>query len=298
MTASRTSAAPSADGNRGTFTVVTPNYNMGGYLGATIESVLRNLGSGDEYFIIDGDSSDNSHEVIRSYEGRLTGWVSEADAGYADAVAKGFRRAGGHYLCWVNSGDLLLDGALDKARTALHETGADLIFGDDLLIDDEDTVLQVSNGHATDLRAMTLYAGWTPLQESCFWTRALYERIGGIDSSVKYAADYDLFLRMSLAGRCHYVAAIFGAFRRHDGQLSMAKSGLYKAERERCRVRELDALPWNPLLPMIKTYFWFKVRWRVRLQAKKRNMNHLQGKSVRKVACQYTQNEVADKYGD
>jgi glycosyltransferase involved in cell wall biosynthesis len=277
--------------------VVTPNYNMGGYLAQTIESVLRNLAPGDEYFMIDGGSLDTSVEVIRSYEDRLTGWVSERDAGYADAVAKGFRQARGHYLCWVNSGDLLLEGALDKARAALEETGADLIFGDDLLIDGAGKVLQVTNGHASDLRAMMLYAGWTPLQESCFWTRDVYERVGGVDPAVKYAADYDFFLRISLAGRCQYLPAIFGAFRRHEGQLSIAKTALYKAERERCRVRELAALPRNLWLPLITSFFWFKVRWRVRILAKKRKMSHLEGKPVTAVASQDTRNGDGATHG-
>jgi glycosyltransferase involved in cell wall biosynthesis len=271
------------------FTVVTPNYNMGGYLADTVESVLCNLRPGDEYFIVDGGSTDDSVNIIRKYESLITDWVSERDAGYADALAKGFRRAGGHYLCWVNSGDILLEGALDKARMALQQSGADLIFGDDLLIDEDGRVMQVTNGHAADLRKMMLYAGWTPLQESCFWTRALYENVGGVDPEVRYAADYDFFLRMSLAGTCHYLPAVFGAFRRHEGQLSVARTALYKAEREKCRARELADLPSSPLMPVIKAYYWLKVRWRVRMQAKKRNMNHLEGKSVREVVCQNTQ---------
>ncbi|MBL0919592.1 MAG: glycosyltransferase [Hydrogenophaga sp.] len=297
MSDNQLDAARRGDGARRSFTVVTPNYNMGGHLGPTIESVLRNLEPGDEYFIIDGGSTDNSTQVIRAHETRLTGWVSEPDAGYADAVAKGFRLARGDYLCWVNSGDLLLDGALKKARASLERTGADLIFGDDLLIDEEDKVMQVTNGHAADLRAMMLYAGWTPLQESCFWTRALYEKVGGIDPGVKYAADYDFFLRASLTGRCQYLPVVFGAFRRHEGQLSMAKTALYKAEREKCRKRELVALPPNPLLPLINIYHWFKVRWRVRVHARKRNMDHLRGKTVGDVVCQGTDAGHGVKHG-
>jgi len=271
---------------RKSFTVVTPNFNMGGYLKATIESVIRNLQPGDQYFIIDGGSKDDSVEVIRSYEKHLTGWVSEPDAGYADAISKGFRCAGGDYLCWVNSGDLLLEGALDRAGAMLERTAADLIFGDDLLIGEDDEIIQVTNGHADNLRAMMLYAGWTPLQESCFWRRTLYEKVGGINPAVKYAADYDLFLRMSLNGESQYVPAIFGAFRRHDGQLSVAKTVMYQEERMNCRERQLDALPDSPLLPLINVYYWFKVRWRVRIQAKKRKMKHLIGTSATNVGCQ------------
>lgn len=274
------------------FTVVTPNLNMGNYLGDTIESVLRNLQQGDEYFIIDGASTDTSLDVIRRYETRLTGWVSERDSGYADAINKGFRLANGNYLCWINSGDLMLSGALDKARKALKETGADMIFGDDLLIDEKGKIIQVTNGHAHDLRAMMLYAGWTPLQESCFWTRSIYEGIGGINSNIKYAADYDFFLRLSLSGRCEYVAAIFGAFRRHDGQLSMAKSTLYKIERENCRSRELDVLSFSPYLIILQVYYWFKLRWRVRVLGKKRNMSHLVHESVNDLTSQCTNNRI------
>lgn len=279
------------------FVVVTPNYNMAEFLEATIQSVLGNLREGDEYFVIDGGSNDGSINILKKYANRLTGWVSERDSGYADAISKGFSLGTAQYQCWINCGDLLLEGALDKARAALEATGADLIFGDDLLIDDAGKVLQVTNGHAADLRAMMLYAGWTPLQESCFWTRDVYERVGGIDPAVKYAADYDFFLRISLAGRYQYLPAVFGAFRRHEGQLSMAKTALYKAERERCRARELAALPRNPWLPLIASFFWFKVRWRVRMLAKKRKMSHLEGKSVMEVACQDTLNGVRATHG-
>lgn len=286
---------PSNSSNR--FVVVTPNYNMAEYLEATIQSVLGNLREGDEYFVIDGGSSDSSINIIKKYANRLTGWVSESDSGYAHAISKGFSLGNAQYQCWINCGDLLLEGALDKARAALQATGADLIFGDDLLIDDAGKVLQVTNGHAADLRAMMLYAGWTPLQESCFWTRDVYERVGGIDPAVKYAADYDFFLRISLAGRCQYLPAVFGAFRRHEGQLSMAKTALYKAERERCRARELAALPRNPWLPLITSFFWLKVRWRVRMLAKKCNMSHLEGKPVMAVPSQDTRNAEGATHG-
>lgn len=119
-----------------TFTVVTPNYNMGSYLAETIESVLANLESGDEYFIIDGGSTDESVEIIRHYENKITGWVSEKDCGYADALAKGFARANAEYQCWVNCGDLLLPGALDEARTRLAEKDSEMIFGDDVYVDE------------------------------------------------------------------------------------------------------------------------------------------------------------------
>ncbi len=96
-----------------------------------------------------------------------------------------------------------------------------------------------------------LYGGWTPLQDACFWRRNLYQGIGGIDRSLRYAADYDLFLRMALAGRTGYVPVTFSAFRRHAGQKSISGSAAYEDERRRVRAREIGAHRAAPVLKAI-----------------------------------------------
>jgi glycosyltransferase involved in cell wall biosynthesis len=256
------------------FTVITPNYNMGNYLAETIESVLENLKPGDEYFIIDGGSTDNSIEVILRYEKHLTGWMSEKDQGYADALAKGFSRSTSELQCWINCGDLLLSGALELARAKLTSSDADMIFGDDVYIDEDSCVLQISNGQVNDIAKMMLYGGWTPLQDACYWRHSLYEKVGGIAPSLRYAADYDLFLRMSLSGRCQYVPMIFSAFRRHSGQTSIHHAKGYKIEREQCRQHQMSKQnnkSWEEF--MLNSYYWLLVRWRAKFQGKKPAQN-------------------------
>jgi glycosyltransferase involved in cell wall biosynthesis len=243
--------------------VVTPNFNMAGYLPATIRSVLANLGPQDEYFIIDGGSSDGSVEAIEAYQSRLTGWVSERDSGYAEAIGKGFRRATGDIFCWINSGDLLLAGAFDRARQRLAEADAKFIFGDDFYIDENDRVLRYSRGKVADIRTAMLYGGWTPLQDACFWRRDLYESVGGIDASVKYAADYDLFLRMAMSGETAYAPFAFSAFRRHEGQKSIGSAERYGIDKEAARQRLLSKLDSSPAATAIKGFFE-KNRMRVR----------------------------------
>lgn len=219
--------------------VVTPSFNMAPYLEDTITSVIRNLRPGDEYFVIDGGSMDGSVDIIRRYEKQLTGWVSEPDRGYADAIGKGFDRATGDILCWINSSDLYLSGAFEMASKLLTDQ-MDLIFGDNFYIDEHNRVLAFSKGWVPNLCNATLYGGWTPLQEACFWRRDLYERIGGISRSLEYAADYDLFLRMSSStSRTAYVPFAFSGFRRHQGQKSIAGTLAYQRERWQCRDREL-----------------------------------------------------------
>ncbi len=256
-----------------TFSVVTPNLNMARFLAATIESVLANLQPGDEYFVIDGGSTDGSVDLIRRYESHLTGWVSEPDHGYADALDKGFRRCTGEFMCWVNSSDLLLKGTLRYARSALAESGADLIFGDDLHIDEQDHVLAHSRGGVRSLKGMMLYGGWTPLQDACYWRRSLYERVGGIDAALHYAADYDFFLRASIAGQCTYVPRVLSAFRAHPAQKSIRRAVDYERERQMCRrrmLRKLNIPPWRRAVA--EAYYSILVRWRHHIARRLHNL--------------------------
>jgi len=266
--------------------VVTPSFNMLRHLENTLGSVLSNLHPADEYFVIDGGSSDGSVELIQTYADRLTGWVSEPDRGYADALAKGFARATGDALCWINAGDVLLSGALDGARAALQDTGADLIFGDDFYIDENDKVIFFSRGYVKDLQTAMLYGGWTPLQDACFWRRELYQRVGGIDGQVKYAADYDLFLRMALHGKATYVPKAFSAFRRHAGQKSISGAIAYRDERARVRERELAHRPQWPAHHLSRRLWQaLAVRWRARVTQRRWRRPDLQGRAISELPC-------------
>jgi glycosyltransferase involved in cell wall biosynthesis len=246
----------------GSFSVVTANYNMAEWLPETIESVLANLQPGDEYFIIDGGSIDGSVDAIRRYESHLTDWLSEPDEGYAEALAKGFRRCTGEFLCWINAGDLLLKGSLHVARQILAKTGADLIFGDDVYVDEQSRVIFQSRGHIGSLKHVMLYGGWTPLQDACYWRRSLYEQVGGINPALKYAADFDFFLRASLTGQCRYVPKVFSAFRRHSEQKSISGAVQYDSEKQECRRQIFTQLsiPF-PIRLILEPFYWFAVRW-------------------------------------
>jgi len=92
--------------------VITPSYNQGHFLDQTIRSVLDQNYPNLEYIIIDGGSTDQSVEIIKKYEDQLLYWVSEPDRGQSHALNKGFARATGDILCWINSDDCLEKGAL------------------------------------------------------------------------------------------------------------------------------------------------------------------------------------------
>lgn len=235
---------------------------MGRYLAETIESVLCNLRPDDEYFIIDGGSTDESVEIIRRYESRITGWISEPDKGYADAIAKGFKLGSGELLAWINSSDLLLPGALDCARRILENPSLELIFGDDYHINEDGTVLFRSYGGTQNLRNMMLYGGWTPLQDACFWRRSLYDRVGGLNPDTRCAADFELFLKFSLVGSYAYVPVAFSTYRKHAGQVSISGARRYRDERQAI-LHQSRGHSISDITLRMAYYVWLRARSRI-----------------------------------
>ncbi len=98
--------------------VVTPSYNQGQYIEETIRSVLLQGYPNLEYIVMDGGSSDNSLEIIQRYSPWLTYWTSERDEGQADAINKGFERANGKLIAWLNSDDIYYPGTVASSARA------------------------------------------------------------------------------------------------------------------------------------------------------------------------------------
>jgi glycosyltransferase involved in cell wall biosynthesis len=190
------------------FSIVTPSYNQASYLRGTIESVL-NQQAELEYIVMDGGSTDRSREIIASYEGRLAYWQSERDGGQYDAINRGFARSRGEIMGWLNSSDLYLPWTLSTVELIfksfpevqwITSTMKTCIRGDGTF---EDLY------HSPGFSARRFYRGLHGgpgnsdylQQESCFWRRSLWEKIGGsIDlmhasAGVRLPQDPNLVLR-------------------------------------------------------------------------------------------------------
>jgi len=198
-------------------TVVTPSFNQGRFLEQTILSVLGQCYDNLEYIIIDGGSTDGSVDVIRRYENKLFYWTSEKDGGQAEALNKGFARATGDILCWLNSDDFFLPGILKTVTTELSK-GADLIYGNCLSFSAEGGRCLVNRtpSHNPQLLALVDYI----VQPSSFWTRFLWEKTGELNAGLHYAFDWDWYLRAAKAGEFLKSDVLYSAYRFHSAHKS------------------------------------------------------------------------------
>ena len=133
--------------------IVTPSYNQAAFLEETIRSVLEQDYPRVEYIIIDGGSTDGSAEIIQRYADRLAYWVSERDRGQTDAINKGFARATGSILAWLNSDDTYQPGALREAVDyLLAHPDVGMVYGDGNFIDEHGKVIGRFPSAQTDLQ--------------------------------------------------------------------------------------------------------------------------------------------------
>jgi glycosyltransferase involved in cell wall biosynthesis len=174
--------------------IVTPSYNMAGYLPATIESVLSQDYPRIEYIVVDGGSTDGSLEILGRYHDRFR-WFTGKDKGPSDAAHRGFLEARGEVFAWLNADDVYLPGAV---RTGVEYLVAhqdiDVVYGEGYWIDGDGAVIR---------RYPTLPFDPKVLERDCFicqpasFIRASSYKRCGLDPDINQSFDYDLWIRMA-----------------------------------------------------------------------------------------------------
>lgn len=203
--------------------VVMPTFNQGPFIEASLRSVLLQGYENLEFIVIDGGSTDGTVEIIRKYEPWLSHWVSEPDAGQSDALRKGFARATGEVLAWLNSDDLYCPGALRSVGDHYRRhPEAGLVYGDSAVIDAAGVVRDPIRGEAGGFERL-LARNIIP-QPSAFFSRRAFEEVGGINPELHFIMDYELWLRMLRQGVVsHYLPERLSLFRWYR----ISKSGSY-----------------------------------------------------------------------
>jgi glycosyltransferase involved in cell wall biosynthesis len=202
--------------------VVTPSFNQAEFIEETIRSVLDQEYPNLEYIIVDGGSTDGSHEIIQHYSDRLAWWVSEPDQGQTDAINKGFARARGDILAWLNSDDTYLPGALAEAASFLGKNPqVGMVYGNTNLVDGKGNILGLFPARQTNYQR--LLRGFVHIpQQASFFRAELWKKVGPLDPSFYFAMDYDLWVRLAKISKLHYHPRLWANFRLHGGAKTIA----------------------------------------------------------------------------
>lgn len=180
--------------------IITPSFNQADFLEKTILSVLDQKYPNLEFMIIDGGSTDQSVEIIKRYESCLSFWVSEKDRGQTHAINKGFKRAKGVLVNWLNSDDMLAEDALFNLAHAFNKNpAADVFFGDYRAVDEKGRLLYQRKSAPYHPKVL-FWGRQLSSQPSVFFKRNLLVELGSLDESRRFCMDTEFWIRAARAG--------------------------------------------------------------------------------------------------
>lgn len=209
--------------------IVTPSYNQAQYLEDTLRSVLAQEYSPLEYLVVDGGSTDGSVEIIQRYADRLAWWVSEPDRGQAEAINKGFRRARGEVVAWLNSDDLYWPGAVAGAVEALEaHPAAGLVYANATSIDGRGRPFNdmcFKQYDLADLLAFNIIC-----QPAVFMRADVLRSAGYLQPDLDFLLDHSLWLRMARVSRLFYVPRFWAFARYHAAAKNIARAAEFGDE--------------------------------------------------------------------
>ncbi len=271
--------APATRLPRPALAIVTPSYQQARFLPDTMDSVLGQPGVTCQYVVMDGGSTDGSAELIKARAARLHAWASGRDRGQADAIARGFARTSGapdDLMAWINSDDCYLPGALAFVADyfAAHPE-VDVLYGNRIVVDEDSQ--EVARWFLPPHDDEVLRLNDFVPQETVFWRRRLWDKVGGLDTSFQFAVDWDLLLRFSAAGaRFVRVPWFLACFRAHPAQKTAAfMHSTGQDEINRLRARTFGR-PFPPtdlerdprLLRYLRRSAWREFLWRWGVRAR------------------------------
>ncbi len=245
---------PPTDMSLPKISVITPSFNQGSFLEQTIRSVLLQNYPNLEFIIVDGGSSDESVEIIRRYEIWLADWSSEKDRGQSHAINKGLAKATGEILCWLNSDDYFLPGALlTVGRTLAADSGKVAIVGHCLKVNNDGSPPSLLRGrYQGRQRLLEFWKGYEMHQPAIFWRREVFEQTGWLDESLHLTMDFDYWTRVAQRFDFTNVDRVLACANFHEAAKTGDDYAGYHLELQK-RARHY----WPPI--------WSPERWRLEL---------------------------------
>lgn len=178
--------------------IITTTFNSSLTVKDTIESVLNQTYRNYEYLIVDGGSTDNTIDIVKSYEDAFAGrmkWSSEKDKGIYDAMNKGFQKATGDVLMLINSDDLFArpDALELVAQKFAENPDADCVYADLYYVSADNTDKIVRTWRTGEQKPFM--KGWLPAHPTFYVKRDFYKKYGYFDLKYRLSADFELMLR-------------------------------------------------------------------------------------------------------
>jgi glycosyltransferase involved in cell wall biosynthesis len=206
-------------------TVVTPSYNQGQFIRATIESVLSQDYPNIEYVIMDGGSKDQTASVAAEYASRLT-FISEKDRGQSHAINKGFKMAKGEIVSWLNSDDTILPGAISHAAAAFERRpGLGAVYGEGYLIDYDGNVKNRFPATEPFNLWKLIYLSDYILQQTVYFRRAIFAEIGFLDEALNWGMDWEILIRIAKRYPIEYIPEYMGCLREYGEAKTFSGGG-------------------------------------------------------------------------
>ena len=198
--------------------IIIPSLNQSRFLERTILSVLNQDWPAMELIIVDGGSTDDSVTVIKKYKQHLAWWVSEKDSGQTNAINKGLARSTGVYVTWLGSDDILFPGAVRTLAEALDaHPQVGMAYGAVAFIDPDDRVTKTNSYQNINLERLLYHKHSTIAQPSSLLRRETLNLAGGLNESLHYCMDYDLWIRLHQhATSLNLGNEVFAGYRLHD----------------------------------------------------------------------------------
>lgn len=242
------------------FSIITPSLNQATFIERMLTSVYTWQGEVEvEHIVMDALSTDGTPELVREFarthqrEGYTLTLVVEKDTGQSDAINKGFRRATGDVLAWLNADDLYEPGALTTVAQVFANTDCGWCFGNCRIVDEHDReirqfVTRYKQWQSRRYSYGLLLANDFISQPAVFFTRRLYEQVGELRTDYHLAMDYDYWLRLGALAQPVYIDEPIACFRWHGA--SKNGGGFQQAAHEALVIARSHA-PRGSILPLL-----------------------------------------------
>ncbi|MBU3956522.1 glycosyltransferase [bacterium] len=204
--------------------IITPSYNQGQFLEETLLSVIGQDYKDVEYIVIDGGSTDDSVDIIKKYQNKIDYWVSEKDAGQADAINKGLKIATGEIVGWLNSDDYLEPNVLkDIVRVFEKDGNIGTVFGKIYIVNAKSQKIG-ERFNKKEITVKRLLNGGVQInQPGAFHRKSLLERYGFLDELLNYVMDYELWIRLGQYSKFYQIDRFAANHRLHAACKSEAE---------------------------------------------------------------------------